>query len=135
MPVLAPVYDVVCTDVYPLAKRMAMKIDERALPDTIRLEDWQKMVPDTQVAKWILSNDLLRMANAIEIEAERLLDEMTGQNLYHPVLKKIRRTIGVRVRTIQSLWKKLPENRLIEVWDSNRSESRVCRKESGLFWF
>ena len=106
-PVLAPVYDVVCTDVYSLAKKMAMKIGERALPDNIRLEDWQKMVPDTRVAKRILSDDLLKMANRIEIEADRLLDEMTGQNLYHPVLKKIRRTIGVRVRTIQKLIEKI----------------------------
>lgn len=106
-PVLAPVYDVVCTDVYSLAKNMAMKIGERSLPDTIRLEDWQKMVPDTRVAKRILSDDLLRMANGIEIEADRLLEELNDQNLYHPVLKKIRRTIGVRVRTIQKLMEKI----------------------------
>lgn len=106
-PVLAPVYDVVCTDVYSLAKNMAMKIGERSLPDTIRLEDWQKMVPDTRVAKRILSDDLLRMANGIEIEADRLLEELNDQNIYHPVLKKIRRTIGVRVRTIQKLMEKI----------------------------
>lgn len=47
------------------------------------------MVPDTRVAKRILSDDLLRMANGIEIEADRLLEELNDQNLYHPVLKKI----------------------------------------------
>ena len=84
-----------------------MKIGERSLPDIIRLEDRQKMIPDTRVAKRILSKDLLRMANAIEIEADRLLDEMTGKNLNHPVLKEIRRTIGVRVRTINKLMEKI----------------------------
>ena len=107
IPDLAPLYDVVCTAVYPrLAKKMAMQVGGRASPDTIRLEDWQKMVPDTRVAKRILSNDLLRMANAIEIEADILLEEMAGQNLYHPVLKKIRRTIGVRARLINRMVEK-----------------------------
>ncbi len=107
IPDLAPLYDVVCTAVYPrLAKKMAMQVGGCASPDTIRLEDWQKMVPDTRVAKRILSNDLLRMANAIEIEADILLEEMAGQNLYHPVLKKIRRTIGVRARLINRMVEK-----------------------------
>ena len=52
VPDLAPLYDVVCTAAYPrLAKKQAMAIGGRAVPDTIQLKHWLTLVPETRGAQ------------------------------------------------------------------------------------
>lgn len=103
-PDLAPVYDVVCTAAYPrLAKNLAMKIGGRAIPDTIQWEHWRSLVPDTKVAHRLLANTLAEMAESIEREADSLLAEMTHENIYHPVLKTVRKTIAARASLIRRI--------------------------------
>ena len=55
------------------------------LSDTVRLENWQKMVAGTTLAHGRLLNDRLRMTSVKEMEADRLLEDMMEQNFFHPV--------------------------------------------------
>ncbi|WP_057461554.1 type II toxin-antitoxin system HipA family toxin [Pseudovibrio sp. POLY-S9] len=101
-PDLAPLYDIVCTAAYPrLAKKMAMKIGGRALPDTIQLEHWYSLVSPTKAAQRMLKNELLAMASKIEFEADALLEELDEEGIYHPILKKVREIISKRVKLVQ----------------------------------
>jgi serine/threonine-protein kinase HipA len=96
-PDLAPVYDVVCTAAYPrLSKKLAMSIGGRSAPDTILLEHWYSLVPPTRAAQRLFENELFTMANAVEVEADMLLTELARQGITHPILKVIRKIIGIR---------------------------------------
>ncbi|MHC1550126.1 HipA domain-containing protein [Phyllobacterium sp. K27] len=100
-PELAPIYDVVCTAAYPrLSKNMAMKIGGRSVPDTIHLEQWHSLVPSIQAARRLLATDLAQMANSIEAEADKLLDELGEKVMPHPILKIVRKIIGTRAALI-----------------------------------
>ena len=101
VPDLAPLYDVVCTDAYPrLAKKMAMQIGGRALPDTIQLEHWLSLVPPTKAAQRLLTKELATMAGEIEGKADLLLEELDAEGAYHPILKTVRNTIATRARLV-----------------------------------
>lgn len=96
-PDLAPLYDVVCTAVYPrLAKKLAMAIGERNVPDTIHLEHWWTLVPETRGARRVLEDELRDMAERIGLEADELLAELTDAGIRHEVLTAIRRVIDTR---------------------------------------
>lgn len=96
-PDLAPVYDAVCTAAYPrLSKKLAMAIGGRSAPDTILLEHWHSLVAPTRAAQRLLENELLAMANAIEVEADTLLAQLAQQDITHPVLKVVRKIVGTR---------------------------------------
>lgn len=96
-PDLAPLYDVLCTAVYPrLHKSLAMRIGSRNAPDTIRLEDWATLVPPRRTALRILAQDLRGMADRIGDEADGLMEELAAAGIGHPVLGKIRKVIETR---------------------------------------
>lgn len=100
-PDLAPLYDVVCTAAYPrLSQSMAMKIGGRAIPDTIHLEHWHALVPSTQAARRLLAAELARMASTIEAEADQLLEELRERDIWHPILRTVRKIIGTRAALI-----------------------------------
>jgi serine/threonine-protein kinase HipA len=100
-PDLAPLYDVVCTAAYPrLAKNLAMKIGDRAIPDTIQLEHWNTLVLATKAAQRLLATTMRQMAEGILPEADALLDEMDAEATYHPILKTIRKIIETRVQHV-----------------------------------
>lgn len=102
-PDLAPLYDVVCTAAYPrLAKKMAMQIGGRALPDTILLEHWLSLVPATKASQRLLVRELISMAQDIEEKAQALLEELEEKDAYHPVLQTVRRIISTRVKLVLS---------------------------------
>lgn len=97
VPDLAPIYDVLCTAAYKrLAKKLAMAIGGRSVPDTIQLEHWLTLVPDTRGAQRLLVRDLGQMAAAVTIEADALLSALAEQGVTHPILKDVRRIIGLR---------------------------------------
>ncbi|MHA7774601.1 HipA domain-containing protein [Roseibium sp. M-1] len=102
-PDLAPVYDVVCTAAYPrLAKKMAMQIGGRSLPDTILLEHWLTLVPTTKAAQQLLVRELAHMAGEIGKKADTLLEELEESGVYHPILNTVRRIIGTRAKLVLS---------------------------------
>lgn len=101
-PDLAPIYDVVCTAVYPrLSKRLAMKIGGRDVPDTIQLKHWTTLVPDTMAAHRILVRDLAHMAERIGSEADALASELADEGIKHPILNAIRKVISSRAGLLQ----------------------------------
>lgn len=102
-PVLAPIYDVVCTAVYPrLSKRLAMKIGGRDMPDTIQLKHWKTLVPETKSSQRILVRDLAQMPERIVSEAEALVADLAEEGIRHPILGAIRKVISSRAGSLQS---------------------------------
>lgn len=102
-PDLAPLYDVVCTAAYPrLAKKMAMQIGGRSLPDTILLEHWLTLVPATKSAQRLLTRELAKMTSEIGEKADALLEELREAGTYHPILKTVRRIIETRAKLVLS---------------------------------
>lgn len=96
-PDLAPLYDVVCTAAYPrLAKKQAMAIGGRSVPDTIQLKHWLTLVPDTRGAQRLLVRDIGDLAARIGREADRLLADFDDAGISHDVLAAVRAVIETR---------------------------------------
>lgn len=99
VPDLAPVYDALCTAAYPrLAKKMAMAIGGRAVPDTIQLSQWSTLVPATRGAQRLLTKDLAEMAARGMENADILIEELRSKGITHPVLATIRAVIQTRAQ-------------------------------------
>ncbi len=97
VPDLAPLYDVVCTAAYPrLAKKQAMAIGGRAVPDTIQLKHWLTLVPETRGAQRLLVKDIAELAGRIGREADELLAGFEEAGIAHGVLEIIRGVIETR---------------------------------------
>jgi len=108
VPDLAPLYDVVCTAAYPrLAKKLAMQIGGRAIADTVQLTHWLSLVPDTRAAQRLLQKDLQELAGTIRTNADLLLDELEGQGIVHPILKKVRAIIETRATLVLRVSEKI----------------------------
>jgi serine/threonine-protein kinase HipA len=96
-PDLAPLYDVVCTAAYPrLARKQAMAIGGRSVPDTIQLKHWLTLVPDTRGAQRLLVRDMGDLAGRIGREADRLLADFDDAGISHDVLATVRAVIETR---------------------------------------
>lgn len=96
-PDLAPLYDVVCTAAYPrLAKKLAMAIGGRSVPDTIHLKQWLTIVPETRGAQRLLVKDIADLADRIRGEADKLLAEFADSGIEHWLLATIRAVIETR---------------------------------------
>ncbi len=103
-PDLAPIYDVVCTAVYPgLSKKLAMKIGGRDVPDTIQLKHWKTLVPETKSSHRILARDLAQMAERIGSEADALVSELADEGIKHPILGAIRKVISSSAGSLQRI--------------------------------
>ena len=94
---LAPLYDVVCTAVYPrLAKNLAMAIGERSVPGTIQLKHWLTLVADTKSAQRLLVKHMIDLAGQIRGHADKLLTELKDEGVSHDILKSIRSIVETR---------------------------------------
>lgn len=101
LPVLAPLYDVVCTAIYPqLTKKIAMRIGGRNVPDTIHRDHWLTLVPDTRGAQNLLIKEMTAMAQEIIPAMQQLLTEASQLEIQHPVLQDIAQLIRTRSRLI-----------------------------------
>jgi serine/threonine-protein kinase HipA len=97
VPDLAPLYDVVCTAAYPrLAKKQAMAIGGRSVPDTIQLKHWLTLVPETRGAQRLLVKDIVDLAGRIRGEADKLLAEFENLGIAHGILGTVRAVIETR---------------------------------------
>jgi serine/threonine-protein kinase HipA len=93
-PDLAPLYDVVCTAAYPrLAKKLAMAIGGKSIPDTIQLQHWLTLVPTTRGAQRLLIKDMKEFAGRIRGEADGLLTDLEDAGINHSILKTVRAII------------------------------------------
>lgn len=108
VPDLAPLYDVVCTAAYPrLAKKQAMTIGGRAVPDTIQLKHWLTLVPETRGAQRLLIKDMGDLAERVGSEADKLLAEFEYSGIRHDILQTVRSVIETRAVHILRIVKKL----------------------------
>jgi serine/threonine-protein kinase HipA len=73
-----------------------MAIGGRALADTIQLQQWFTLVPDTRGAQRLLVKDIAELAGRIGGQADELLAEFAEGGISHEVLKVIRDVIGTR---------------------------------------
>ncbi|RWP37999.1 type II toxin-antitoxin system HipA family toxin [Mesorhizobium sp.] len=97
IPDLAPLYDVVCTAAYTrLAKKLAMAIGKRSVPDTIHLKQWLTLVPETKGAQRLLVKDMADLAGQIRGQADKLLLEFEEAGISHDIIKAIRAVIETR---------------------------------------
>lgn len=97
VPDLAPLYDVVCTAAYPsLAKKLAVAIGGRSVPDTIQLQQWLTLVPATRGAQRLLVKDIKELAERIGSEADTLLVDLKNTGITHPILKAVRAIVETR---------------------------------------
>ena len=104
VPDLAPLYDVVCTAVYPrLAKKLAMAIGGRNVPDTIHLKQWLTLVPDTKGAQRLLVKDIAELAGQIGKQTDQLARELEAEGIAHDILKDIRGVIETRATHLLSV--------------------------------
>lgn len=102
-PSLAPAYDMLCTAMYPrLTKKLAMKIGNRDVPDTIHLKQWNTLVPETKAAQRVLAHDLKEMASRILEESDGLLEEFSMKRIKTSLLEPIRDVIKTRSKHILS---------------------------------
>lgn len=103
-PDLSPVYDAICTAVYPsMSKRLAMEIGGRNLADTLQLKHWLTLVPDTQPAQRTLKRELQKMSDTIVDHASGLATELRDEGIEHPIIGKIQRVIQKRSKHITSI--------------------------------
>lgn len=102
-PDLAPVYDAICTAVYPsMTKRLAMRIGGRNLPDTIHLKHWLTVVSDTAPAQRLLEDELQKTAQLMLDASEKLAAELRDEGIDHPIIGKIQKVVKSRVqRTVR----------------------------------
>jgi serine/threonine-protein kinase HipA len=106
-PELAPLYDAVCTAVYPrLAKQMAMMIGGRNLPDTIHLAQWLTLVPETRGAQRLLVKDMREFATAIGPAADALMVELANDGIAHKILTTVRHVIATRATHLLEITEK-----------------------------
>jgi len=104
VPDLAPLYDVVCTAAYPrLAKKLAMAIGGRDVPDTIQLKQWLTLVPDTKGAQRLLVKDIAGLAGRIGKQADQLIGELEAEGIEHGILKEISAVIETRAAHLLKL--------------------------------
>jgi len=104
IPDLAPIYDVVCTAVYPrLSKRLAMEIGGRDVPDTIQLKHWKTLVPETKSSQRILVRDLAQIAERAVSEADALVADLAEEGIRHSILGAIRQVISSRAGLVQRI--------------------------------
>lgn len=97
VPDLAPLYDVACTAAYPsLAKKLAVAIGGRSVPDTIQLQQWLTLVPATRGAQRLLVKDIKELAERIGSEADTLLVDLKNTGITHPILKAVRAIVETR---------------------------------------
>jgi serine/threonine-protein kinase HipA len=106
-PDLAPLYDVVCTAAYPrLAKKQAMALGGRALPDTIQLRHWLTLVPDTRSAQRLLVKDMTELSNRIRAAADKLAVECKEAGIKHEILATVREVIEERAKHLLRITEK-----------------------------
>jgi serine/threonine-protein kinase HipA len=106
-PDLAPLYDVLCTAIYPrLAKRLAMAVGGRAIADTIQLEHWLTLVPDTRGAQRLLIKDMADLAGRVGGEADKLLADFAEAGITHEILRAIRAVIETRATHLRQVTEK-----------------------------
>ncbi len=90
MPELSPAYDLLSTAVYPeLSKKMAMGIGGKYKPEEIFMRHWQRLVPDTVVAKKNLEKQIKNMAAECLEKADELKKMLEKEGIQSSIFDDI----------------------------------------------
>ncbi|WP_205910115.1 hypothetical protein [Rhizobium rhizophilum] len=58
-------------------------------------------MPSNKTATRMLAGELMRMADAIGAEADVLMEEMSENGTYHPILQTVRKVIDTRCALVR----------------------------------
>lgn len=95
--VLAPLYDLLCTAVYPqFSEKMAMKIGSKYRFTEVFARHWRQFAADAGLSPAQTVRRVLEMARRLPPLATDLVSEFEGQGLEHAVLGQIVTTIEQR---------------------------------------
>lgn len=78
-PVLAPVYDVLCTNVYDLDHKMAMKFGKTSYIQKVTLNDWKKFSEALEISFEVTIEELERQVNVIPDELANLVNQIESE--------------------------------------------------------
>ncbi|MFY9344641.1 MAG: type II toxin-antitoxin system HipA family toxin [Planctomycetota bacterium] len=97
---LAPVYDAMCTLVYPsLSTRMAMKIDSRYEFDEVMPDHWAKLAATIHMAPPAVRERLRGLADALPGLAREVVAALPGL-VAEPLIARIETTLSARCRRV-----------------------------------
>ncbi|MBS7349896.1 MAG: type II toxin-antitoxin system HipA family toxin [Comamonas sp.] len=89
-PVLAPLYDLLCTVVYPqFTQKMAMKIGSRYKFTELQARHWQALAQECQLAPAQVRQRVLALARLLPESANELKTAFAADGHKHPVLQSI----------------------------------------------
>lgn len=95
---LAPLYDVLCTQVYPtLTRRMAMKIGGKYLFDDVLARHWETFARDAGLTPNIVRRRLRELAPRVVLEAENEAATLRSAGIDAPIFEAIIASIRRRV--------------------------------------
>lgn len=87
---LAPLYDLVCTNVYDLEPRMAMRVGSAELPDEVSAEAWRSMAAEAGLgAAHQLVRRVFDMASRVLACARATRELAQAEGWHHPILDEI----------------------------------------------
>lgn len=96
--VLAPLYDLVSTQVYPqLAKEMSMSIGGEYEPDRITRNNFMAMAKELGIKNQLINDILDKLSAEIIVQAEKLKEMTIAEKNYNSVYDKIIEVIKARV--------------------------------------
>lgn len=88
--VLAPLYDLVSTQVYPeLAKEMSMAIGREYEPDKVRRSHFREMAKEFGIKNQLIDDILDKLSAEIIQQAKKLKETMIEEKTYNPVCDRI----------------------------------------------
>ena len=95
---LAPLYDLVCTALYPdLSKKMAMKIGREYKSSDVSAKDFERMAEDIGFAKPLVKARVKELAQKVLIEIEKI-------DINHPVAKEVANYIKAKCNALLKLF-------------------------------
>jgi serine/threonine-protein kinase HipA len=84
---LAPLYDLICTYVYPdLSKRMAMNIGKANELDEVDPRQFEKLADDIQFTKSLVNKKVID-------QAKKVLEHLDLIKVDHPIITEVRQFI------------------------------------------
>ena len=95
--VLAPLYDIVCTAVYPeLTTELALSIGEEFAPHSIGLAQWGDLAVDMRLQPRAFERARHELSGTVEREASALRDEALREGWHEPLLDEIVAVVQAR---------------------------------------
>jgi serine/threonine-protein kinase HipA len=101
---LAPIYDVLCTAVYPkLTSQTAMKIGNQYRADAVSLENWRVFAEENQLSFIYLRAVLKKMAEAFLPALEKEMNELPSSFITCEILESLKIAFEKSLNSVQGM--------------------------------